>query len=113
MDTQMINFSIPRTLLRNMDRVAEEESRNRSEFLREAIRQYIQERKERKQDFALMRRSAQRINMKEEEAIRLIDEIRDTLPMNRNKSRPFARTVRFNTNRIAKRVRRKDSCIKI
>ncbi len=87
MDTQMINFSIPTALLRRMDRLAEEESRNRSEFLREAIRQYMQEREERKRDFALIRGSAKRINMSEEEAIRLIDGIRDTLPMNRKKSR--------------------------
>lgn len=87
MDTQMINFSIPTTLLRQMDRVAEVESRNRSEFLREAIRQYIQEREERKRDFALMRRSAERINMTEEEAYEYVEKIRNTLPMNRKKSR--------------------------
>lgn len=87
MDTQMINFSIPTTLLRQMDRVAEVESRNRSEFLREAVRQYIQEREERKRDFALMRRSAERINMTEEEAYAYVEKIRNTLPMNRKKSR--------------------------
>ena len=87
MDTQMINFSIPTTLLRQMDRVAEVESKNRSEFLREAIRQYIQEREERKRDFALIRRSAERINMTEEEAFAYVEKIRNTLPMNRKKSR--------------------------
>ena len=86
MDTQMINFSIPTTLLRQMDRVAEVESRNRSEFLREAIRQYIQEREERKRDFALMRKSAERINMTEEEAYAYVEKIRNSLPMNRKKS---------------------------
>lgn len=82
----MINFSIPTTLLRQMDRLAEEESRNRSEFLREAVRQYMQERKERKRDFALMRRSAERINMTEEEAFAYVEKIRNTLPMNRKKT---------------------------
>lgn len=86
MDTQMINFSIPTTLLRQMDRLAEEESRNRSEFLREAVRQYMQEREERKQDFALMRRSAERINMTEEEAFAYVEKIRNSLPMNRKKT---------------------------
>lgn len=87
MDTQMINFSIPTTLLLQMDRAAQLESRNRSEFLREAIRQYIKERDERKRDFALMRRSAQRINMTEEEAYAYVEKIRNTLPMNRKRSR--------------------------
>ncbi|MBI3342654.1 ribbon-helix-helix protein, CopG family [Candidatus Gottesmanbacteria bacterium] len=87
MDTQMINFSIPTALLRQMDRTAEIESRNRSEFLREAIRQYLQEREERQRDFALIRRSAERINMTEEEAYAYVEKIRNTLPMNRKKSR--------------------------
>lgn len=82
MDTQMINFSIPTTLLRQMDRAAEVESRNRSEFLREAIRMYLDGENARRQSFEIMRASAKRINMSEEEAIRTIDEIRDTLPMN-------------------------------
>lgn len=48
MDTQMINFSIPTTLLRQMDRLAKEESKTRSEFIREAIRRYLEKREERK-----------------------------------------------------------------
>lgn len=87
MDTQMINFSIPTTLLRRMDRVAEQDSRNRSEFLREAIRQYLREREERKQDFSLIRASAKRINMTEEEAYAFVEKIRNSLPMNRKKSK--------------------------
>lgn len=81
----MINFSIPTTLLRQMDRAAQVESRNRSEFLREAVRQYIQEREERKRDFSLMRNSAKRINMTEEEADAYVEKIRNLLPMNRKK----------------------------
>ncbi len=86
MDTQMINFSIPTKLLRQMDRLAVQESRNRSEFLREAVRQYLQERDARKQDFTLVRRSAERINMTEEEAYAYVEKIRNTLPMNRKKT---------------------------
>ena len=52
MDTQMINFSIPTTLLRQMDRLAEEESKTRSEFIREAIRQYLYKRQEQRQNIA-------------------------------------------------------------
>ncbi len=87
MNTQMINFSIPTPLLQQMDRAAEEDFRNRSEFLREAIRQYMQEREERKRDFALIRASAERINMTEKEAFALVEKIRNSLPMNRKKSR--------------------------
>lgn len=87
----MINFSIPVTLLHQMDRAAKEESRNRSEFLREAVRQYLQEQEERKRGFALIRQSAERINMTEEEAIRAIDAIRDSLPMNRSPKRAVKR----------------------
>lgn len=79
----MINFSIPTSLLRQMDRVARDGSRNRSEFLREAIRTYLNGEESRRQSFEIMRASARRINMSEEEAVRLIDEIRDTLPMNK------------------------------
>lgn len=52
MDTQMINFSIPTTLLRQMDRLAKEQSKTRSEFIREAIRQYLYMRQEQRQNIA-------------------------------------------------------------
>ena len=37
-----VNISFPRQLLKNMDRIAKKESRNRSDLLREAMRQYIE-----------------------------------------------------------------------
>lgn len=86
MNTQMINFVIPKKLLRKIDQAAEEDARSRSELLRELIRRYLEEREERKRDFALIRRSAERVNMSEEEAFKLIEEIRDSLPMNQKKS---------------------------
>jgi metal-responsive CopG/Arc/MetJ family transcriptional regulator len=82
MDTQMINFSIPNALLRQADQEAKIESRSRSELLREALRAYLNSEEARRRSFEIMRASAKRINMSEEEAVRLIDEIRDTLPMN-------------------------------
>ena len=78
----MINFSIPKTLLRQVDQEAKIESRSRSELLREALRAYLNSEDARRRSFEIMRASAKRINMPEEEAIRFIDEIRDTLPMN-------------------------------
>lgn len=46
MSTTTVNISFQKNLLRDIDRVAQRESRSRSEFLREAARAYIQ-RKER------------------------------------------------------------------
>ena len=46
MGTVTVNISFQDTLLNDIDRVAQEESRSRSEFLREAARAHIQ-RKER------------------------------------------------------------------
>lgn len=82
MDTQMINFSIPNALLQQADQEAKIESRSRSELLREALRAYLNSEEARRRSFEIMRVSAKRINMSEEEAIRTIDEIRDNLPMN-------------------------------
>ena len=42
MSTTTVNISFQDKLLRDIDRVARTESRNRSEFLREAARAYIQ-----------------------------------------------------------------------
>lgn len=78
----MINFSIPNSLLLQVDQEAEREERSRSETIREALRCYVNSEEERRRSFEIMRASARRINISEEEAIRLIDEVRDTLPMN-------------------------------
>lgn len=42
MQTQIINFSIPKKLLRVVDDLAEEEAKSRSELLRDALRRYVQ-----------------------------------------------------------------------
>jgi metal-responsive CopG/Arc/MetJ family transcriptional regulator len=42
MGTSTVNIAFQTELLREIDRVASEESRSRSEFLREAARAYIQ-----------------------------------------------------------------------
>lgn len=57
MDTQMINFSIPTVLLRQMDRLAKAESKTRSEFIREAIRQYLYMRQEQKQNIEINKKN--------------------------------------------------------
>lgn len=82
MDTRMINFVIPSKLLEDVDRLAQRESRSRSELLREAARRYISESEQKKRDFARIRRSAKKINISEVEAIRMVDDIRSSLPIN-------------------------------
>lgn len=41
MRSRLINFTIPKNLLEEIDKVAERESRSRSELLREAVRTYV------------------------------------------------------------------------
>lgn len=82
MQTQLVNFTIPKKILRQADKAAFLESRSRSELFREAIRRYLNERAEEKKDFARIRRSAASINLSEEEAIALVDKARDELPIN-------------------------------
>lgn len=83
MNTQMINFVIPKKLLSQVDYWGEKKSISRSELLREAVRRLLAEEAERERDFAIVRQSAARNNMNEEEAISLVDKIRRTLPRNK------------------------------
>lgn len=82
MQTQMINFMIPRTLLVQVDRVAKRVITSRSELMRVALKNYLTGLKRRENDFRAIRLSGQRIGLFEKEAIKLVDEIRDELPMN-------------------------------
>ena len=82
MDTQMINFVIPRKLLQAVDKLAQKELRSRSELLREAARKYIAEQAARKDDFTRIKTSVKKSRMSESKAMALIEEIRDSLPMN-------------------------------
>lgn len=41
MRSRLINFTIPKSLLEEIDKVAERESRSRAELLREAVRIYV------------------------------------------------------------------------
>lgn len=83
MKTQLINFTIPNELLKKVDMLARRESRSRSELLREAARRVIQEAEQEKQDFRVIAKSAKRINLSENEAIALIDEVRSKLQINK------------------------------
>ncbi len=56
MSTSTVNIAFQKELLREIDQVAREESRSRSEFIREAARSYI-ERKRRWNDLFAMGRA--------------------------------------------------------
>ena len=56
MSTSTVNIAFQKELLREIDQVAKEESRSRSEFIREAARSYI-ERKRRWNDLFAMGRA--------------------------------------------------------
>lgn len=81
--TQLVNFTIPKVLLKEVDLLAKKEARSRAELFREAVRIYLVSEEERRKSFAIIRAAASRNNLSEEEAIKLVDEIRDTLPMNK------------------------------
>lgn len=83
MQTQMVNFVIPNKILYQVDLLAKKDSRSRSELFREAIRRFLEEEKSRKMDFMQIRKAAARVNMNENEAIKLVDRVRDELPMNK------------------------------
>ena len=74
MQTQMINFIIPRKLLKQIDTLAKKELRSRSELLREAARRYLEEQRQRKKLFVSIRETAKRINLPEEETLKLTEE---------------------------------------
>jgi len=83
MKTQLINFTIPKDLLEKIDKLAKKEARSRSELLREATRRLLNEVEKRKSDFSQIRASAKKINLPENEAVRLIDKVRTTLTLNK------------------------------
>ena len=74
MQTQLINFTIPKKLLRKVDLTAQRELRSRSELLREAVRRYLDEQMLRTKDFARIRAAAKRINLDEDKAMELAEE---------------------------------------
>lgn len=74
MQTQLINFTIPKKLLQKIDVLAKKELRSRSELLREASRLYLERKKEQARSFKSIIKTAKRINLPEEEAMKLAEE---------------------------------------
>ena len=73
----MINFTIPKKLLKKVDALAKKELSNRSELLRAALRRYLEEKNQRRDFFASIRQTAKRINLPEDEAMKLAEEAKN------------------------------------
>ncbi len=71
-----VNISLPRELLKQMDRVAKRESRSRSELLRAAARMYVEQKRRWDRLFAYGRQHARRLGLKPGDAQSLITEYR-------------------------------------
>lgn len=67
MKTGTVNISFQRVLLRQIDDVAKEEARSRSELVREAARMYIERKKLWKEVFAYGKMQAQRLVLQEKD----------------------------------------------
>lgn len=76
MQTQIVNISLPKKLLKMADSLATEELRTRSELFREAIRSYLSRELRLKSIFAYGEKQAKKLKIKENEVEKLIDECR-------------------------------------
>ena len=73
MKTSTVNISFQKNLLDSIDKVAREESRSRSELIREAARTYIDRKKKWKDIFAFGDRQVKKLGLTEKD---IQDEIR-------------------------------------
>lgn len=83
MKTLLVNFIIPKELLKEVDKIAKRQYKSRSETLREAAKRLVDEVGQTQQDFAMIERSAKNINLSEDQAISLVESVRAKLSLNR------------------------------
>lgn len=77
MDSQMINFSIPKPMLKKVDDLAKYDMSSRSEVIRDSLRAYLQQRQSWDKIAAYGRRQAKKFGIKTEDDVeRIIDEVR-------------------------------------
>jgi len=76
MKTSTINVSLKDDLLTQIDRIANEEARSRSELMREAARMYIERKKRWKSIFAFGKQQAAKLGLKESDVAKEIDRSR-------------------------------------
>jgi CopG family transcriptional regulator/antitoxin EndoAI len=76
MNTNTVNISFQKDLLKQIDELAKEESRSRSELIREAARMYIERKKRWDQIFAFGNSKKDIIGIKEEDLENIIHDFR-------------------------------------
>ena len=69
MQTQTLNISLPKDLVKKVDEVAKKEYRNRSELIRELLREYVEERNEWDEIFAAGEKAMKEMGIKSEKEI--------------------------------------------
>jgi metal-responsive CopG/Arc/MetJ family transcriptional regulator len=78
MKSSTVNISFNDELLQQIDQVARQESRSRSEFIREAARSYLERKQRWNQIFAFSESQVKRKNIKEEDITEEISDYRET-----------------------------------
>ena len=76
MATTTVNVSFPKALLKLMDRVARQESRSRSDLLREAVRAYVERKRRWGRLFGYWQEAARRARVTPEDIETAISEVR-------------------------------------
>lgn len=69
MNTQTLNIALPEDLVKKVDELAIKEFRNRSELIREALRNYIEDKEAWEQIFKAGEAAMKKMNIKSEEEI--------------------------------------------
>jgi len=77
MDTQTVNISIPKKLIKIMDDFAEKQFSTRSDLIRTAVISYINKDKKLFEFFSYAEKKAKEQNIKEKDIENIIDEIRN------------------------------------
>lgn len=72
MQTQTFNISLPKELVKKVDRVAKKEYRNRSELIREALRVYLNDMENWEKIFAAGKEAGREAGIKSEEDVNRI-----------------------------------------
>lgn len=76
MQTQMINLSIPKQLLKILDDQAKKEIKTRSELMRDAIRSYVNRNQQLADLFSFGQKQARKLKIKESQVQKIIDDYR-------------------------------------
>jgi len=72
MQTQTFNIALPRNLVKEVDKAAKKEYRNRSEFIREALRVYLKDDREWEELFEFGEKQARKVGVKNEQDVEKI-----------------------------------------